>query len=439
MFTYIRLKNFKSLVNFEVNFEKKKNEPKKAIIIYGENGSGKSNFVSAFYTLYQSMQTLSLRKKIKTLLDDEEKSDDDISFLKFMLRTSNDTEMIIKDCKTISSTENMEMQFDFVIEGKCGSYLLVYDDQEIVEEKLSYVLNKNKCLLFDLTKNKKMVNKKIFLNEKYASKINDYILQYEGKHTLLSILVNESEEKSKKYINNNIHESLNEVLSFFKKVSVKVKNGTGERGKVMISHSMMSQLESGTIRLKNEDELKNTEEVLNDFFTHLYTDIKEVFYKTKNEDDKIKFKLYFKKNLYGKIVEVPYHLESTGTQHLLKLLPYLLMAVEGNVVVIDELDTGIHDLLVNKILNDIIPSIKGQLIITTHNTMLLDSNISPEYIYTFLLDRDANKELVAITEFENRTHPNLNYRNRYLKGMYGGIPHMNDIDFDELNDILDDF
>lgn len=439
MFTHIRLKNYKSLIDLDVDFEKKKNHPKKAIIIYGENGSGKSNFVSAFYTLYQSMQTLSLRKKIQSLLENDEKNDDDISFLKFMLKTSNDTEMIIKECKTIYSTDNMELQFDFIIGDKCGSYLLVYDDKEIVEEKLSYVLNKNKCLLFDLTKEKKIINKKIFLDEAYASQIHDYILQYEGKHTLLSILVNEREEKSKKYIEMNFHEALNEVLSFLKNVSVKVKSGTGERGKVMISHSMMSQLDSGKISLKNETELNNTETVLNEFFTHLYTDIKEVFYKKKIENEKIEFELYFKKNLYGKIVDVPYHLESTGTQHLLNLFPYLLMAIEGNVVVIDELDTGIHDLLVHKILNDIIPSIKGQFIITTHNTMLLDSNISPEYIYTFLLDKNANKELVAITEFENRTHPNLNYRNRYLKGMYGGIPHMDDIDFDELHDMLDEF
>lgn len=106
-------------------------------------------------------------------------------------------------------------------------------------------------------------------------------------------------------------------------------------------------------------------------------------------------------------------------------------------VVIDELDTGIHDLLVENLLNSIIDSIGGQLIVTTHNTMILDSEIDPEYIYTFVVDRDAKKELVPIVEFENRVHPNLNYRNRYLKGMYGGIPNIADIDFDELSDILD--
>ena len=64
-----------------------------------------------------------------------------------------------------------------------------------------------------------------------------------------------------------------------------------------------------------------------------------------------------------------------------------------------------------------------------------ESHCSSRVLLPF--DRDAKKELVPIVEFENRVHPNLNYRNRYLKGMYGGIPNIADIDFDELSDILD--
>ncbi len=127
--------------------------------------------------------------------------------------------------------------------------------------------------------------------------------------------------------------------------------------------------------------------------------------------------------------------ESTGTLHLLDILPFLLMGVKGKAVVIDELDTGIHDLLVNSILGNVLDSIRGQLIITTHNTMLLETEIDPSCIYTFYVDKDANKYLEPIVAYEGRAHPNLNYRNRYLKGMYGGIPMVRDIDFDELWDI----
>lgn len=122
---------------------------------------------------------------------------------------------------------------------------------------------------------------------------------------------------------------------------------------------------------------------------------------------------------------------------LREIIPYLLMCMKGQTVIIDEIDTGIHDLLINNILENVVNCIEGQLIITTHNTMLLDSDIDPNYIYTFMVDKDANKKLLPIIDYEDRTHPNLNYRTRYLKGMYGGVPMSRDIDFEELRDILD--
>ncbi|MDA1467759.1 AAA family ATPase [Brachyspira hyodysenteriae] len=74
MFTYVKLKNYKSLVDFEVDLTSSKNNPKKMIIIYGENGAGKSNFIDAFFTLFDTLNT----KIYKTALDKfmSENSDD---------------------------------------------------------------------------------------------------------------------------------------------------------------------------------------------------------------------------------------------------------------------------------------------------------------------------------------------------------------------------
>lgn len=43
MFEYVKLKNFKSFGNVEFNLLDKKGNPKKLILIYGENGVGKSD------------------------------------------------------------------------------------------------------------------------------------------------------------------------------------------------------------------------------------------------------------------------------------------------------------------------------------------------------------------------------------------------------------
>ena len=164
----------------------------------------------------------------------------------------------------------------------------------------------------------------------------------------------------------------------------------------------------------------------------MYTDIKNVYYKRTIEDNYIKYKLFSKKMIYGKIMDVDFSLESTGTQNILTLVPYLISACEGQTVIIDELDTGIHDLLVKNLLECIARYVKGQLIITTHNTMLIDSSIPSENIYIFNANSKAEKELIAITDFEGRIHKNNSPRKRYLNGVYGGIPMFTDIDFEEL-------
>lgn len=439
MFTSLELHNYKSLVELNVSFLKKKDIAKKLIVVYGENGVGKSNFASAFFTLYESMQTLSVRKAIMAFLEDKKEYANKDSFIRAVSSKLRDTEAIINNCKTIDSSDNMSLKFGFNIGGKEGSYLIEYDDTQIVRERLEYALVKNRCVLFDISLNERKINKKLFLESEYAYEVEENLTKYKGRHSLLSIIYNDLEEKANEYVQKRIHPALYKIIGDFVTMSVSLQHGNhGEFDKIGVSHEILSQLKSGTLNIEDEEELDKAEELLNNFFTQTYSDIKEVFYKKEVINEKsFKYELFFKKKIYGNLIDVSYELESTGTLHLLKILPYLLMSVEGTVVVIDELDTGIHDLLVENLLNSIIDSIGGQLIVTTHNTMILDSEIDPEYIYTFVVDRDAKKELVPIVEFENRVHPNLNYRNRYLKGMYGGIPNIADIDFDELSDILD--
>ena len=76
------------------------------------------------------------------------------------------------------------------------------------------------------------------------------------------------------------------------------------------------------------------------------------------------------KKINKKIVEVPFDLESTGTKKLLTLFPLFYSVAEGDVVFIDEIDTGIHDVLFAHIIKNIVDTSKGQLIFTTHNTLL---------------------------------------------------------------------
>ncbi len=441
MFAKIYLKNYKSLVELSVDLLKTKDEVKPLVLIYGENGVGKSNFASAFLTLGESLQTLSVRHAIEkfVLSRDSEINIPDEVFIEMIVKNMRDTEAIIKNCKTIKVPGNMVLEFEFILEGKHGTYRLEYDDKGIVNEKLDYVLNKNKTNVFNITCEEININENVFLDKEYAKEIKELIKRYIGKHTFLSILVHEQEEKADSYVKNKINRHVFEVISAFCAMSVRVKSGSrGERGKIGVSHRILANLEKGEINLDEIEELDKAEDVVNEFFTLAYSDIKAAFYKReKMNDSEIHYELYFKKLVYGEVVEINYEDESTGTLNLLNILPFLLMSIEGNAVIIDELDTGIHDLLINNILTNISLSLNGQLIVTTHNTMFLESEIEPACIYTFMLDKDAKKTLEPITNYEDRTHPNMNYRTRYLKGMYGGTPMSREIDFDEIYELLD--
>ena len=435
MIRYVKLVNYKSLVNIYVDFMKTKTKPKNLVLIYGENGIGKSNFANSFYTLNETMRTMSSIEMFKKIIEKSEaKPNQYKNFIEKHIKDRfKDVKMIINDCKTIDSNGNMLMEYGFICNKKNGIYHIEMNNEEIVSEKLEYVINKNQTYFFDIDKNNVKINASIFTDKNYYNEFLELIDKYWGKHSFLSILYYEIEDKKREYMNKKISKSLYDVLLYLKMMCTKIKGGNhSEFGIIGTQHILMDDLEEGKISIKYEKELDKNEYLINEIFTTLYTDIKNVYYKRTIEDNYIKYKLFSKKMIYGKIMDVDFSLESTGTQNILTLVPYLISACEGQTVIIDELDTGIHDLLVKNLLECIARYVKGQLIITTHNTMLIDSSIPSENIYIFNANSKAEKELIAITDFEGRIHKNNSPRKRYLNGVYGGIPMFTDIDFEEL-------
>ena len=154
MITYVKLKNYKSLVDFKVNFMRKKNTPKKMVLIYGENGIGKSNLANSFFTLNETTRTMFSVKMARKMLDelsnvgtlknDEQALKNREEFVRNYIKNHwRDTKTIISECKTIDSNENMVLEYGFMLDNKEGVYHIEFNNDEIVKEKLDYVLNKN--------------------------------------------------------------------------------------------------------------------------------------------------------------------------------------------------------------------------------------------------------------------------------------------------------
>ena len=442
MFTYVKLKNYKSLVDFEVDLTSSKNNPKKMIIIYGENGAGKSNFINAFFTLFETLNTKINVDEFNTRISDFDKminNNENNKSLKIIINLLKEKfktlDSIIKENKTIYSKDNMILEFGFKLNGKNGVYYIETNNESIVKEKLEYVLEKNKTKYFELYPNSKdnYINPSLFKSDKYLNEIKDLVDKFWGKHSFLSILLFEQEDKTKKYISKNINNNIFDIIKYFLSMSIYIKNGSNtEKRKISIDKKFISIMNNGAIKIDEEEKLNHTENVLNNFFTSIYSDIKKVYYKRDIKDNKINYNLFIKKQIYGKIIDIKFKLESTGTQKLLDLFQLIISSTKKNsIVAIDELDSGIHDLLTASLLESLFSNIKGQFILTTHNTTILESNIKKECIYIFNIDSEGKKILVPITDYE-KEHPNINFRKRYLKGIYYGIPIVSDIDFKDI-------
>ena len=71
MFEYVKLKNYKSFGNIEFSLLDRNNQPKKMVLIYGENGVGKSKIDSAFFMLSETLRTLYISDIMESLLADD--------------------------------------------------------------------------------------------------------------------------------------------------------------------------------------------------------------------------------------------------------------------------------------------------------------------------------------------------------------------------------
>ena len=172
MFTKLKLKNYKSLINIELDLTKQ-NVPKNLIIIYGENGIGKSNLTSVFLTLMDTLTTMSIKKYIQDIMTDADSlskisESDKEGFLEFLSQRYKDIKTIIDECKTINSENNMSLEFHFIVNNTLGHYLIEMDNENIVKEELYYKIDKNRGYQFKLNKDTEpMLNKKIFFDSNY--------------------------------------------------------------------------------------------------------------------------------------------------------------------------------------------------------------------------------------------------------------------------------
>jgi hypothetical protein len=122
--------------------------------------------------------------------------------------------------------------------------------------------------------------------------------------------------------------------------------------------------------------------------------------------------------------------ESDGTRALFAFAgPWLDVIENERVLIVDELDTSLHPLLVHHLVKSLHhQGTKAQLIFTTHDTTLLSQKLLRRDQVWFM-EKDARQatSLYPLSDFSARENEAI--ERGYLNGRYGGIPFLKELDF----------
>lgn len=133
----------------------------------------------------------------------------------------------------------------------------------------------------------------------------------------------------------------------------------------------------------------------------------------------------------GTTVPLPLSEESMGTQTLLGIAGPVIDAIEhGGVLVVDELDTSLHPVLVRAVVNLFKSKASniasGQLVFSSHDVSLLmqdmfgDPLLDNDQIWFVEKTAEGESVLYPLTDFKVR--PNHSLLRGYLQGRYGAVP-----------------
>lgn len=152
------------------------------------------------------------------------------------------------------------------------------------------------------------------------------------------------------------------------------------------------------------------------------------------EDENDRIDVYTKHMVEGYEAELNLLEESSGTQKLFGLMPFIAESLlKGTSLVIDELDAKIHPILLRHIImmfNDMsINKKKAQLIFTSHDLSTMNSEVFRRDEIWFVAKGNAqNSKLYSLVEFKNEkgesVRKDAKFDKQYLEGKYGADPYL---------------
>lgn len=388
----------------------------KHALIYGANGSGKSNFVKVLYFLKTFVT-------VENFLDNIEIDD----YLFQLVRSNKDPMKVEIEFSTNGKYYIYGFEITRSQKNNIKEYLklsgLGENDDEILFERNGNVITPttNKELSTKLLKNNSS-SSIIPLNQKYPIISNEEISKvykwFLGELSIITINTQIPFLIDIMSKNTQLFEFSNKLLSELHITdSLKIsetpidkwfanKNNPSEIRQILSNAPVTDN--SGVSAFSNNRNnfniiLKNGEQIVQEF---LFEQIGIAGYKKKMNIES----------------------QSDGTVRLLTLIPAIYNVVRGKVVLIDEIENSMHPTLIYQLLKYIFNrESKGQLICTTHLTLLQDQQelLRPDELWK-VEKFNGSSEMTSFNDY--KIHNTMNIRKGYEEGRYGGVPQISDIE-----------
>ena len=419
MLVNFRVKNFKSfkdMINFSMETTKLKNLKDsnifdvnnisllKSAIIYGANASGKSSLLDAMETIKSIVaNSVSIKKRFKIqpfLLNSETEQEDTYFEIEFIVE-----EILYRYGFEIAIDETISSEWLYQKKLQIKARESKLFERKGKEISLGNLFKEGRLLIEKTRDNALFLSVVAQFNGEVSKKILNWFNQFNH-------ISNTKSDEFEHYTFKKL-----EDIEFKDKIITFIKNSD-----IGISDIQNKKISYEELKVDNPklDELPNI------FIEEMKTKGLSTI-----ETSHIQ---YNKDSHFNRFISFSLDRESDGTQKLLALsAPIIETLINGEILVIDELDNSLHTELVEAIIklfnSKETNKNNAQLIFTTHDTNLLNQDFfRRDQIWFTQKDIYGVSELYSLVEYGKKD--DLSLERNYLNGRFGGTPHISSLDYE---------
>ena len=352
---------------------------------------------------------------------------------------TNDFNIIILDKIINKKIEKAKLEVEFLV----------------IKNKKKYRYIHSITIARTSTKEIKILNEKIIKKDPNTDQIlwqiliengiikNDSIHKGDLKAQIIDVTKNLLEKRSVvNIVKSSLLEStdLENIYYFYKKLYIKLDRGDSHFTYALLDNILKAPMKdevpfNNSIGNYDMTIPKNSLEVFEDYLRRMIKflkifkpNLKNIEYEKKEDEEYYYINILFVYNNY----KVDYEFESMGIKNLFSLFTYFRALSDDEVVVIDEIDTSIHDIYLNKLIEFFAVDGKGQLVFAAHNITLLQTLKKYKHSIDFI---NENMEVVSWIKNGNST-PFKSYKDGYIKGLPFNIKEYDFLDiFSQESDV----